>query len=408
MWWMSLSGCVIGVTLPGTTMTETGVAIDSATGGSGTVLTTPPPPPDGCGDGVSAPGEVCLVDYGIWPVDPEPRQVALGVWGSVGVEVLFAADGALGGLDPLTGESWWLPAAPFAGRPTALALGPFDLGPALDLVVGASDAPPSIVPGDSGATVVTIGTGSTRDVAVGELRGSGLLADLAVSTPTDGGVFQSVDGSSSAAWIAPSVAGGSVALAHTAPDHSSYVVATGTTLRIVPLDTDLAGPPVARPEVVFTLPGEALDVLAADFDADGDDDLAVLLEEGLLLRLTSDGADGWIEAGGQPWTTLDLMKGDGGSAGLYGPDVDPPFLSGPPEALEAADFDGDGLPDLVAVAPFRLFFVLLQATVVFETLAGPVFVELLDVAVGDVDGDGDVDLVAAVGTGGVAVLLSDP
>ena len=195
---------------------------------------------------------------------------------------------------------------------------------------------------------------------------------------------------------------------------------------------------------------EIIQALAtADFDDDGKPDLAtaqlgntvsVLLNQGggafALASTTSVGAravsmaaadldgDGKLDlAVAVAYDTLDVLSNQGGGAlaaavAHYANTV-PPVPMYPvgmtPEAIAAADFDGDGRPDLAVIEYDSQEVGILHnqgdgTFVVAAQIALPT--ALMDLAAADVDGDGAPDLLVALlgnGTlsaGGVAVLLN--
>ncbi len=140
---------------------------------------------------------------------------------------------------------------------------------------------------------------------------------------------------------------------------------------------------------------------AADLDGDGKPDLAVAV----------------------PYDTVDVLSNQGGGAlaaavAHYAstvPQVPMVPVDLTPEAITAADFDGDGRPDLAVIEYDSQEVGILhnQGDGTFVVAAQiPLPNSLMDIAAADVDGDGSPDLLVALlgnGTlsaGGVAVLLN--
>ncbi|MEQ1506455.1 MAG: FG-GAP-like repeat-containing protein, partial [Myxococcota bacterium] len=152
--------------------------------------------------------------------------------------------------------------------------------------------------------------------------------------------------------------------------------------------------------------GAGEETARGDLDGDGRDDLAIAAPR------FHDGSGYYVPATGRVWVATDDAGGPlGGVATTVGaPDPVAQFGAG----LAVADLDGDGVPDLAASAivqdppgPGRVavFFGPLASGAVAWTDAdrvvvgwGPEDFHGLDLAVGDLDGDGLSDLVAS-GTG---------
>ena len=193
------------------------------------------------------------------------------------------------------------------------------------------------------------------------------------------------------------------------------------------------------------LASAAESVAAADLDGDGDVDLAVAngFRNDTLALFTNDGAAGFTRAaslavGADPSTVLALdLDGDGrtdlvtaNEAGrsisvlratgplAFAPAVHHP-AGGVPDALAAGDLDGDGSPDLAIANAFRdtVNPIGTNTVTVLPNDGRGGFGPAIDVqvghtprgvATGDVDGDGDADLVTAnAGTGDVTVVVNE-
>jgi uncharacterized repeat protein (TIGR01451 family) len=145
----------------------------------------------------------------------------------------------------------------------------------------------------------------------------------------------------------------------------------------------------AAPGSPFVAGNHPESVVVADFDLDGIPDLAVANYES---------------------NNVTLLLGESG--GRFGAAASSPVTAGSgPVSLSAADFDGDGYPDL-AVANFvsgTVDLLLNKGQGVFAPALGSPYrpVSLpLSLAAGDYDGDGGPDLAVSSASGTVAILVS--
>lgn len=174
-----------------------------------------------------------------------------------------------------------------------------------------------------------------------------------------------------------------------------------------------AGGAWAQPVVLATGLGEAARVAAADLDADGDVDVLVGSQGGLVLlrsqagsylkeqvTSTAPGSVAVVQLDGARGPDVLLGRGKTllqNADGTFAPGPDVSALAGPTEA-QVADLDADGAPDLISTNS-----TLATTTVVYGVAGGilsapqsglrSTSVEMLSPSFGDVDGDGRLDLV---------------
>ncbi len=293
-------------------------------------------------------------------------------------DLLGAAADGLWLFENQGGGSFVVPSAPLAGSPAggrALAVGDIDHNGVDDLLVALPGQNILLRREACGAEVlVAQGSGDSRAVALGDLNRDGLLdAVSAGSGPIE-------------IWLGAQ--GGIFVPFADLPDEEVFDLALIDLDGDAILDLLLSGPQGTR-----ILPGEGtgsftddqapfvteecLSIAAGDVDRDGDLDLA-------------------LAAGGRPELWSASLSGSWGDPRLRESPLD--LGEGPLFSSTLGDLDQDGLGDLILGKDRRIDilggadgaqFSLTESIDIPEARA-------IDVALGDVDGDGDLDLAAAL------------
>lgn len=153
------------------------------------------------------------------------------------------------------------------------------------------------------------------------------------------------------------------------------------------LTIGIAGPGGSFTTSVVALGSQPIDLAIEDFDGDGNLDLAVLRANGAVR------------------TTLSVLRGNG--AGNFGPALDR-LVAGLATHIAVADFDADGRGDVVASIPTAGQVVVALGTATGALGSTRAFAAGPDpsiLKVGDVDGDGDLDVACLrLSGGGVGVV----
>lgn len=293
-----------------------------------------------CGDGTPAVDEPCFDAPSGYDGEGLIGAIAIADWDGGGADVIYGVYGSvytLGGDGTGAFPSGRQIAGTSMGNPVEeLRVGQLSADTHVDVVVGGTGSSGRVIFGD-GAGGITYesflnGEGDLHRVHVANVVGSSASEEILTSDTNGCGTLtltSGVDNSSSFRddyeYYCSSSAG---VIAQTSPTQSSTVVAESTTLSVRTV-RDSALSLVLGDATPFTLPANAVDMEAGDLDSDGDDDVLVLLADGTLKVMFSDGADDWEVFGADPWVSIPV--------------------SGSPTDLALGDLDGDGDLD-VAIA----------------------------------------------------------
>ncbi len=357
-----------------------------------------------CGNDVLAADALCFEAANTLNGEGTVTAIAVGDWSNDGEnDIVYGVSGAV---VVSTGDGAGVQAAPasvgitgLSGTVRDLVMGPLDTNSALDIVV-ASDAFPALRAvfsnGEGGIASEegrSAGEGTTFDLALGRVAPAGAVDDL-VFSGFCGGVITST-GASGEGWASSSgqiCSPSAVGLVRTAAGSTSLVGVND--------GDDLTLWPVSEGEGVFvgegsssTLQANGLALVVADLNADGIDDVAVVVETNKVDVFLGDGEGGWVIEGESAYVAYDagtgasdLVAGDFDGDG----DLDLAVSNTGADSLTVLFNDGDGaftgtdLPLATGAAPTRI-------------------------AAGDLNGDAVTDLVVATSAPSlITVLISNP
>lgn len=238
----------------------------------------------------------------------------------------------------------------------------------------ASVSPFSVCGLFAGPVASAAGLPSAKQLVVADLDGDG-LDDAAIASATAIATARGTGGGAFALWgLTGAAAPRALAAADLDRDGRAELLALESGGLIVRPDGALA-PGAGR---VVAVAGFGEDLAVADLDGDGDLDVAVVTSDGALGR-------------------LQVFMGDGDGALALETTVD---LATPGSRVLAADLDADGAPELTLTTSGALEVWKLAAGTWVRTserlLAAPVG----DLALGDFDRDGVLDLAACLGATG--------
>ncbi len=268
------------------------------------------------------------------------------------------------------------------------SLGDLDGDGITDMAVGAANNAAGIVPGTLWLAFLSIQNPIRCDVLLADLTGDGILDAVTADSGVDSVKLLVGDGSGGFdAGIATALTAADLPVAVTT---GNLVAGGGTDIAAAAKDADavriLSNDPegtlaVSSSVDVSALGANPVGVAAGDVDGSGMDDLAVALEGEILIA-------------GLGGVALSL---DGGVPALL---VAPAGGFGAVRGVEIVDLDGDGDLDVIASTGGTLFVPGVKSLLLYEntgSFSAPVVLttaeEPRSFCCGDIDGDGDADLV---------------
>lgn len=356
-----------------------------------------------CGDGTPAADEPCFDAPVGFDGEGSIGAIAIADWDGGGADVIYGVYGSvytLGGDGTGAFPSGRQIAGQSMGNPvTELRVGQLNSDSNVDVVVGGVGSSGRAIFGD-GAGAITYetylgGEGNVARVHVADIVGSASSDDVLLGETDGCGVLNMTSGTADSSYRAdyeylcsPTVG----VIARTSPTHSGAVTAEGTALTVRLLTATTTDLTVGE-GTPFTLPTGAVDMEAGDLDGDGDDEVLILLDDGTLKVMFSDGADQWEAFGQDPWVSVPV--------------------SGDPTDMALGDLDGDGDLDLAIAATTDDAVDVLVNDGTGSFLSDPIDLGTGAlpgrITTGDLNADGVDDIAVGTELGGeIVVLISNP
>lgn len=356
-----------------------------------------------CGDGTPAVDAPCFASPAGFDGEGTIGALAIADWNGGGADVIYAVGGSVytlagdgAGAFP-SGQQ--IPGSSMGSTILELRTGQLDNDAYPDVVVGGVGSAGRVIFNDGAGNIAyetyLNGEGDLLHAHVADIQGSLAPQDVVISDQNGCGTLSLMSGNASSSYrddyeyfCSPSAA----VIAKTSPTQSSVVTVESLGLHVQDISVS-ALQLTLGPTATYTLPTGSEDMETADLDGDGDDEVLILLDDGTIKVMFSDGAGGWEAFGMDAWDSVPV--------------------TGSPTDLTVGDLDGDGDVDVAVASTTDDGVTLLVNDGTGTFFESPIYLGMgaapVRITAGDLNSDGIDDLAVGTSLGDeIVVLLSNP